>query len=237
MKAVRYGEVAAWRSKVMRRLLFTLVLLSTLLSAHAQEEPEYRLEVGAGLGGVSYSGDFSGGFFKGIQPWMALVAKYRFNPRMALGFDVATGKIKGSTADVDTWYPIEPYEFSHQLTEADVRFEYNFWPYGTGREYRGAHPLTPFITLGLGITHHSGTNSGVTMNLPLGAGVKWKVAPRLNIIAEWAIRFTPSDYLDGKSDVYGIKSGGLFKNADCYHAFQLSVTYDIWAKCKTCHQE
>ena len=108
----------------MKQLLLTLTLLSALLSANAQDEPEYRLEVGAGLGGVSYSGDFSGGFFKGIQPWMALVAKYRFNPRMALGFDVGTGKIKGSTADVDTWYPIEPYDFSHQLTEADVRFEY-----------------------------------------------------------------------------------------------------------------
>ena len=176
----------------MKQLLRTLTLLSALLSANAQDEPEYRLEVGAGLGGVSYSGDFSGGFFKGIQPWMALVAKYRFNPRMALGFDVGTGKIKGSTADVDTWYPIEPYDFSHQLTEADVRFEYNFWPYGTGREYRGARPLTPFVTLGLGITHHSGTNSGVTMNLPLGAAVKWKAAPRLNVIAEWAKRFAPS---------------------------------------------
>ena len=91
----------------MRELLLIVASLFVTPAVVAQEEPEYRLEVGAGLGGVSYSGDFSGGFFKGIQPWMALVAKYRLNPRMALGFDIGTGKIKGSTADVDTWYPIE----------------------------------------------------------------------------------------------------------------------------------
>ena len=218
-------------------LLLIVASLFATPAVMAQDEPEYRLEVGAGLGGVAYSGDFSNGFFKGIQPWMALVAKYRFTPRMALGFDIGTGKIKGSTADVDTWYPIEPYDFSHQLTEADLRFEYNFWPYGTGREYRGARPVTPFIAIGLGLTYHSGMNKGVTANLPLGAGVKWKVAPRLNVTAEWAIRFTPSDYLDGLSDVYGIKSSGLFKNADCYHAFQVSVTYDLLEKCRTCHKE
>ena len=221
----------------MRVLLLIVASLFATPAVMAQDEPEYRLEVGAGLGGVAYSGDFSSGFFKGIQPWMALVAKYRFNPRMALGFDIGTGKIKGSTADVDTWYPMEPYAFSHQLTEADLRFEYNFWPYGTGREYRGARPVAPFIAIGLGMTHHSGTNSGVTVNLPLGAGVKWKIASRLNLIAEWVIRFTPSDYLDGKADVYGIKSNGLFKNTDCYHAFQVSVTYDLWERCKTCHKE
>ena len=221
----------------MRVLLLIVATLFVTPVVMAQDKPEYRLEVGAGLGGVAYSGDFSGGFFKGIQPWMALVAKYRFNPRMALGFDIATGKIKGSTEDVDTWYPIEPYAFSHQLTEADFRFEYNFWSYGTGREYRGARPVTPFIAIGLGMTHHSGTNSGITVNLPMGAGVKWKAAQRLNVTIEWAIRFTPSDYLDGRADVYGIKRSGLFKNADCYHAFQLAVTYDLWERCKTCHQE
>ena len=95
-----------------------------------------------------------------------------------------------------------------------------------------------FIILGRFFKHCSAfSNKGITVNLPLGAGVKWKVARRLNVIAEWAIRFTPSDYLDGKADVYGIKSSGLFKNADCYHAFQVSVTYDLWEKCKTCHQE
>ena len=47
----------------------------------------------------------------------------------------------------------------------------------------------------------------------------------------------PSDKIDGRSDTYGIKSGGLFKNSDCYSIIQVGLSYDLWAKCKTCHND
>ena len=212
-------------------------LLLPVLTAAAQDEPEYRMEIGAGAGLIAYTGDFNGNLLKGMQPWGTLVARYHLNPRMALAMNIGTGKIKGSTDDMETWNPIERYEFNNQITEADFRYEYNFWAYGTGQEYRGARPLVPFITLGLGLTHHSGDNSGIAMNLPIGVGVKWKIAPRLNLTAEWVMRFTPSDNLDGREDIYGIKSSGLFKNTDCYSVLQVGLSYDLWAKCKTCNND
>ena len=222
---------------MIKGLLLTAFLLPAP-HAMAQDEPEYRIEVGAGAGLIAYTGDFNGNILKGMQPWGAIMAKYRLNPRMALALNIGTGKIKGSTDDVDTWYPtVERYEFNNQITEVDLRYEYNFWAYGTGQEYRGARRLVPFITLGLGLTHHSGDNSGITMNLPIGAGIKWKMAPRLNLTAEWVMRFTPSDNLDGREDVYGIKSSGLFKNTDCYSVLQVGLSYDLWAKCKTCNND
>ena len=207
------------------------------VAAHAQEEPEYRLELGAAAGLVTYVGDFNGNLLKGMQPWGALVAKYRINPRNAIAFDLGLGKIKGSTADVSTSYPIEPYAFSHSIVEADLRYEYNFWAYGTGKEYRGARRFTPFITLGAGATWHGGEHKGMTINLPIGAGVKYKIGQRLNLTAEWVMRFTMSDNLDGRKDVYGIESSGLFKNTDCYSVLQVALTYDLWEKCNTCHKE
>lgn len=221
----------------IKRGVLLAALLLFISDAIAQDEPEYRMELGVGTGLVAYTGDFNGNPLKGMQPWGAVTAKYRLNPRMALALDIGTGKIKGTTDDADTWYPTERYEFAHQLTEADIRYEYNFWAYGTGQEYRGARRLVPFITLGLGMTHHSGENSGVTMNLPLGAGIKWKMASRMNLTVEWVMRFTPSDKLDGKEDAYGIKSSGLFKNSDCYSVLQLGFSYDLWAKCKTCNND
>lgn len=221
---------------MIKGLLLTAMLLHATCS-WAQDEPEYRMEVGAAAGLLNYTGDFNGNLLKGMQPWFALTARYRLNPRMGLALNIGTGKIKGSTDDVDTWYPTERYEFNHQLTEADIRYEYHFWAYGTGREYRGARRLVPFITFGLGLTHHSGDNSGITMNLPIGAGIKWKIAPRLNLSAEWVMRFTPSDKLDGREDIYGIKSSGLFKNTDCYSAIQVGLSYDLWAKCKICNND
>ena len=74
-----------------------------------------------------------------------------------------------------------------------------------------------------------------TANVPIGIGVKYKVAPRLNVGLEWAVHFSLSDGLDGVADPYGIPSSGLFKNTDCYSALQLSLTYSFMPKCRTCH--
>ena len=138
------------------------------MATNAQAEPEYKMEIGAGAGLASYVGDFNGNPLKGMQPWGALVAKYRIDPRVAIAFDLGTTKLKGK-ADTDD------YRFSHQATEVDLRLEYNFWPYGTGLEYRGAQRLTPFVTLGLGATLYGGQADGTTMNLPIGTGIKYKI--------------------------------------------------------------
>ena len=73
--------------------------------------------------------------------------------------------------------------------------------------------------------------------MPIGVGVKYKLGDRLNLTAEWMMHFSGSDKLDGMKDPYGIKSSGPFKNTDCYSTLQLSLTYDLWTKCKTCHND
>ena len=202
------------------------------MAANAQDEPEYKMEIGAGTGLVSYVGDCNGNPLKGMQPWLALVAKYRMDPRVAIAFDLGRGKLKGKAETSNSGY-----EFKHDITEADVRLEYNFWPYGTGYEYRGARRFTPFITMGLGTSFYTGPENGATMNLPIGAGIKYKIGNRLNLTAEWAMRFTLSDKLDGSKDPLGIKSSGLFKNTDGYSVLQIALTYDLWEKCKTCNND
>ena len=208
----------------VKRLLAVIFTLVTMVAASAQDEPEYKLEIGAGTGLVSYVGDYNSNPLKGMQPWLTMIAKYRMDPRMALNLNIGTGKIKAD-------------EFDNRITEADLRFEYNFWAYGTGNEYRGARRFTPFITAGLGATFYGGPEKGATMNLPLGAGVKYKIGQRLNLTAEWAMRFTLSDKLDGSKDPIGIKSSGLFKNTDGYSVLQIGLTYDLWEKCKTCNND
>ena len=65
-------------------------LLLTVVPAAAQDEPEYRLELGAGVGTIAYQGDFNGSLVKGMQPWGTLVARYHLNPRMALALNIGT---------------------------------------------------------------------------------------------------------------------------------------------------
>lgn len=222
------------------KAVLLLALLFSFLPVSAQDEPEYRLEVGAAAGLVSYQGDLNGKLLKNLQPMGSLVGRYKLNPRMALALTVSYGQLKSSADGVKTWYPdMEGIatDFKHTLIDAGVRFEYNFWPYGTGREYRGAKPLTPFVALGLGGTFVGGEGKAATVNVPIGVGLRYKVSNRLNLGVEWMMHFSLSDKLDGVQDPYGIRSKGLFKNTDCYSALQVSLTYDLWAKCKICNKE
>ena len=209
------------------------------LNISAQTEPEYRLEIGGGIGAVSYQGDFNGNPLKELQPMFSLLAKYRFDPRQALAMNVSYGTLKGSAKYEKTHYPNlqQDYSFKNNVLDVGLRYEYNFWPFGTGNEYRGAKRLTPYIYIGLGVTACKAGKTEMGVNLPIGGGVKYKAADRVNVALEWTMHFTTNDRLDGVEDPYGIKRSGLFKNTDCYSHLRLSLTYDLWAKCKTCHND
>lgn len=232
--------------KKLAALINLCLLAGTVL---AQDEPEYRLELGGGVGLMAYMGDFNGNPLKGLRPTGTLIAKFKSNPRMAWNLNLGLGSLKGSSTKAGTWYPDlaeHAAEFSTTLVDMAVRYEYNFWAYGTGREYFGAKRLTPFIAIGLGLAY---ANSKLTQNgettkkgtlvgqLPIGIGLKYKLATRLNLAAEWMMHFTGGDKLDGVDDPYGIESSGLFKNTDCYSTLYITLTYDLWAKCRTCHKE
>lgn len=206
----------------------------------AQDEPEYRMEIGGGLALTAYEGDFNGNLLRQLQPMAGAVAKYKMNPRMAWAASLRYVQLKGSSANVETWYPqlaANPIEFTSKVVDFDIRYEYNFWPFGTGREYHGAQPFTPFIALGAGIVWAKPGKQVVALQTPIGFGVKYKVANRVNLSAEWMMHFSGSDKIDGVKDPYGIKSTGLFKNTDCYSSLQVTITYEFMEKCKTCHND
>ena len=221
-------------------MLIAITALATL-GAHAQDEYEYRMEIGVGGGLVNYLGDFNGSIVSNMQPSASLILRRVFNPYMGLKLDFAYGKLKGSSADVKTWYPEladNPIDFNSTLMDLSLSFEYNFWPYGTGREYRGAKRLTPFVFLGIGGTYaKTGDESVFTANVPIGVGVKYKLGRRLNLDLEWAAHFSLSDKLDGVADPYGIESSGLFKNTDCYSMLKFTITYSFMPKCKICNKD
>lgn len=225
----------------MRTILLIAFFTLVSLGAKAQDEYEYKMEIGVGAGMVSYEGDFNGSIVKNMQPSASLILRRIFNPYMGVKLDVMYGKLKGSSADVKTYYPgydDNPIEFSNTLLDAGLTFEYNFWPYGTGREYRGAKRLTPFVFLGIGATCVTGGGENAfTANVPIGLGVKYKIGKRLNLGLEWAMHFSLSDKLDGVEDPYGIESSGVFKNTDCYSALKLTLTYSFMPKCKICNKD
>lgn len=225
----------------MKKITILIALMALTQPATAQDDPEYRLEVGAGVGMTGYLGDFNGNLTKSLQPMVSLSGRYVFNPWMALRLNLGYGKMKGSSSDVDTYYPDyaeEAYKFDNTLYDMAVTYEYNFMPYGTGWDYRGAKRFTPFVFGGIGLAYADTPEKGrLAFNIPIGAGVKYKLGERVNLGLEWSMHFTQSDWLDGVKDPYYIKSSGLFKNTDCYSALQLTLTYSFSPKCVNCNKE
>lgn len=225
----------------MRKGLMTLLMLCATLTASAQQDDEYLMEIGGGVGMVAYQGDFNGKITSGMQPAGAIVWRRLLNPYMGFRVTGMMGKLKGDATRVETYYPNETtraYSFDRSLTDVSVTYEYNFWPYGTGRDYRGAKRLTPFVFGGIGTTYVSGGEKKVfTANVPIGLGIKYKLKERLNVGLEWSMHFSLSDELDGMADPYGIKSSGAFKNTDCYSGLMITLTYSFKSKCRTCNND
>ena len=232
-------------TKTSRALALALLLIALhpafSVNAAAQTDDEYLMEIGMGAGMANYLGDFNGNLTKDLQPAVWVVARRLFNPYCGLKLNAGYGKLKGSSADVDTYYPDladSPVEFSNTMVDVGLTFEYNFLPYGTGHDYRGAKRLVPFVFLGIGATYAKTDDESVfTGNFPIGLGLKYKIGTRLNLGVEWAMHFTLSDKLDGVTDPYTIESSGAFKNTDCYSSLMVTLTYSFWAKCTTCNKD
>lgn len=237
-------------------MIVALAIIACATSAKAQDDVEYRMEIGGGVLLNSYQGDFNSALFSNMKPGGAVVFRAIINPYMAIRISGMYTGIKGELKDAGTVYPElqeKGYSFNNSLADLSIAYEYNFWPYGTGKDYRGAKRLTPFVSLGLGMTYanckdgtwdysksaspYSSTKSVVTANIPLGVGVKYKIKDRMNLSLDWQMHFSMSDLLDGVKDPYRITSSGIFKNTDCYSTLTLALTYSFSPKCPTCQKD
>lgn len=225
--------------------VLTLLLMPATLKAQYADE-EYRMEVGARLGGIAYMGDANySNPLKEMGLSAGLVARYMFNPRMALKCDIAMGKIAGDTRTATTQFPEgQQVAFDRTIYDVGVQFEYNFWPYGNGMSYRESRLFTPYLMGGMGLTIAPAPAEDVAAaHFSLGVGVKYKFAPRWNVGVELAMRFTGTDKLDVTSldglmleDPFQVK-GGMMKNKDSYSMIGVTVTYDIWPRCDNCNKD
>lgn len=236
----------------MKKHLYILLLALVPLSMMANDDDlEYKLEVGGGLGPCFYIGDANHTPFAKMSAMGGVMVRRVFNPRMVLKSNLAMGNVYGNSKG--TFIPTDSntpgaeggvpttVHFKRNLMDLGAQFEFNFWGYGMDKGYKGFSRITPYITLGVGATlifGGGGVNAG--MNFPMGLGVKYKACPRVNIGAEWTFRYTTSDKLDWRksapqlSEPYNTEST-FFKNKDSYSFFWLFITYDMCPKLRRCN--
>jgi hypothetical protein len=228
-------------------VLVRRVLLGTMMLCFAAvvraDGLEYRYEVGVMAGAGSYYGDANYtsplnnfGFMGGA------LFRYNINPRMAVKADFAVARISGTTVGGDYTFPGGDAGFARTLYELGAQYECHFLAYGDGTGYKQSRRVAPYFLVGLGLTYAPAPAKHLfTPNVPVGIGLKWKVAPRLNFGCELSYRFTFSDNLDVVhregavlDDPYGINSG-LMKNKDGYSFMSVFLTYDLSPKYRKCN--
>ncbi len=226
----------------MRKFLLAFALVAVVLSSGTlkaqDDDTEYLMEIGPALGGSFYMGDANTTLYRDTRLMGGAVVRYRFNPRFALKADITVAGIAGSTANIkDRTFPRE-ISFRRSIIDFGVQAEGNFLAYGT-TTYNNCHRLVPYYLMGIGLTYAPApAKHDFAANFPIGIGVKYKIADRLNLSLEWTMRFSTSDRLDvtdrDGEDPFGIKSG-FMKNRDSYCFTMLMLTYDIFAKPCNCN--
>lgn len=223
----------------MRSIKAIILLLAMIASnfAFAQEAP-YKFDFGAGLGVSGYAGDASSSVFKHPGFEGELTARYIPDTRWAIRGVLSTLSLSGNTADMANVPPEgKQYSFNSQVYDLGARIEFNFFSYGIGETYKRLRRWSPYLTLGVGVTVAScDGNTAVGPNIPMGAGIKYKLKERLNLGIEFTMTKVFNDHVDGRdlSDLTTIKSS-FVKNNDWYSRFTIGITYEFGKRCETCH--
>lgn len=235
-----------------RQLLFWIMLLAGIQCLMAQDK-EYMYEVGAGVGTDWMYGDVNRTRFF-YNPAMAYNLQFRYNTnlRWSIAIDLSSDKLKGDSRDFNNVYPQDDrWTFDRHYWQLGIRPEFTFCNYGWGSDYREKHRVAPFLTLGMafgwsaGDTHLIGSDGSLrqtddkavaNFSIPLGIGVKWKMAPRwdLQLTNLWSKTF--GDGIDGITDPYSLGSKSP-ANTDWIGSLMLSITFSFKERCLQCHNQ
>lgn len=219
----------------MRKLATIIILAFSLLGIKAQEN-DFMYEIGFGGGAswaygdinkskVLYNPSFDGSLF----------FRYNANPRWAFVADLSTMGLKGDSNDFDNVFPDgRHYDFNNRLWQLAIRPEFHFWNYGWENDYREKKHFVPFLTMGAGVGFACGDgDTGAVLSIPIGAGLKWKPAQRLNAQLTCLFTRTFGDSADGIKDPYNVGSSNVL-NSDWIGSLVLSITFDFKERCFDC---
>jgi opacity protein-like surface antigen len=213
--------------------ILIVVLILGIATAVAQE---YKYEIGGMAGMSMYMGDANQtNLFQGWNPAAGVVFRNNINFRWAFKADVQMGRVTGDTRNVENVFPNDAQiSFSRNFFQLGGQMEFNFLPYSDKFPYLNTSKISPYILVGLGLTVAPGENQTfVSLNMPLGVGVKYKLRNRLNLGVEYAVHRLFSDAFDAPNsekfnldNPYNIQSG-LFKNKDWYNTLLFSITWEF----------
>jgi len=213
-----------------------ILILMLILTGRNLYSQEYRMELGLFGGSSFYMGDVNQNqLFKNDKPAVGIIYRYNLNGRFSLKANLGIAGISGYDADNNN-YPdgVNP-DFNRNILDAGVSLELNFFEYGMPTYISGSSSISPYLSVGGGITGYETDKRHISANIPFGLGVKTKVLNRLNIGLEWSFRKSYTDDLDNLTDPW-LTESNFNKNKDWYSMLILSLTYDISSIGSKCYK-
>jgi hypothetical protein len=220
--------------KQIKNLLILIALIAQGFTANAQYKE--NTEVGF-IGGISYYlGDLNTTHFDNSLPFGGIVIRKNIDRRFSYKAEILYLNIAADDRNNanDTIAIDRGLHFRSSVFELSGQIEFNFLPFEAGN---ALYTWTPFVYTGLSFFHFSpqaenkdglwvdlqelGTEGQgsttfpdrtkyplVQLAIPLGGGLKIAINPSFNIILEYGVRKTFTDYLDDVSTTYpkGINS-------------------------------
>ena len=196
-----------------------------------------NIEVGGGVGGLSYTGDLNRGYNL-LQNYPAATAFHRTNISDFVSFktSITAGKLAGADekTNIDPFTKQRKASFDLFLFEVSGVLEYHFLDW---RSNRALVRWSPYVFGGAGIFSISAPQnkpkeySNVQPVLPFGAGVKYILNPKWYLGFEVGARKVFFDYLDnvsqGNTKVKNYQYGDTNDN-DMYYSIVFSINYSFY---------
>ena len=223
-----------------RSLILIVMVLASVFTLPAQTAP-YKFDFGASLGMSGYIGDANTSSLM-KHPGFVGEASFRYlhDTRWAFRGVLSALTLSGSTADMEDILPSvapEYYDFKSTVYDLGARVEFNFFAYGIGETYKRLKRWSPYLTLGVGMClSSSGGSTAFAPNIPMGAGVKFKLSEKVNLGMEFTMTKVFGDKVDGQilNDLNTIKTA-FYKNTFWYSRLTIGITYEFGKRCETCH--
>ena len=211
-------------------IITILLIFFFLFGFNAKAQVVSSTEIGIMGGGSYYLGDINSNHFDYMLPSGGIVIRKNIDRRIVVKGELLLGYIRADDArnTNDTVKLNRNLHFRSPIYELSGQVEFNFLPYETGNSL---YPFTPFIFAGVSLfrfnpkaeanngewialqplgTEGQGTTSFqdrkkyalTQFSIPMGGGFKIAVNKTFNIILEYGIRKTFTDYLDDVSTSY-----------------------------------
>lgn len=224
MKNTSLKDIITRWNNIVLSIIFFIV---SNANANAQYEPNQEFGI---LGGTGYYiGDLNNTHFNNIRASGGITFRKNFDRRFSFKSSALYTNVYADDANSsDDINKNRNLHFKSDVIELSGQVEFNFLPYETGN---ALYPFTPFVFTGVSLfnfnpraeasdgqwyalqelgTEGQGTTAFpnrkkyalTQLSIPFGGGFKIGVSDDVNIIIEYGLRKTFTDYLDDVSTTY-----------------------------------